>query len=498
MTEKCGCVYLIGAGCGEGDLITLRGLERLQACDVIVYDDLIDTELLRAAPEGTPALYMGKRLGRHSARQEDISQTLVQLAREGKRVARLKGGDPFVFGRGGEEALALQAAGVPFEEIPGISSCIAIPALAGIPVTHRGISRGFHVITANTNETEESLLRRMEHLASLEGTLVFLMGLGRLEEVVQGLLRWGKAAQTPAAVVSGGNAPHPMVVRATLETIAERTRALRLQPPAVIVVGETAAMDLTSPVLNKPLAGVRVGVTGTVPFTQKLCRALREQGAQTTVVQQSLRETLAWRQELESLLDGSRHWLVFTSANGVRVFFDTLRENAVDLRRLATCKFAVIGSATGAVLSHYGFQADLCPREYTSEALAAALCKAIVPGEDVVLLRAQQSAAVLPEVLRAQGVPVQDIALYRVKPAEGPAVDWASIDYLTFGSAGGVHQFFAVHHQIPSRVTCVCIGAVTAKALAAYDGRSCLLAEEATVSGILEQICRHHQQLQIG
>lgn len=492
MTEKSGCVYLIGAGCGEKDLITLRGLERLQQCDVIVYDDLIDPELLKAAPEGTPTIYMGKRLGKHSAQQEEISQTLVILAREGKRVARLKGGDPFVFGRGGEEALALQAAGIPFEEIPGISSCIAIPALAGIPVTHRGISRSFHVITAHTKEEDETLSEKMKHLAALDGTLVFLMGLGRLELLAEGLMQAGKAADTPAAVVSGGNAPHPKVVRGTLKTIAERTRAAEVSAPAVIVVGETAAMNLVSTAPAKPLDGVRVGVTGTVSFTRKLCLALQEQGAQTVVIQQSRVEALAWEHDLVRILDGSCHWLVFTSANGVRVFFEMLRKEAIDLRRLANCKFAVIGSETGKALAEYGLQADLCPDVYTSEALARELCTAIAPGEDAILLRAQNSAEILPEVLREQGIPVMEMPLYRIKTEAPQREELDSIDYLTFGSAGGVHQFFESCKQIPPEMACVCIGAVTAKAFSKRETRPCLIADEATVSGIVQEICRHY------
>ncbi len=492
MTEKTGCVYLIGAGCGEKDLITLRGLDRLQRCDVVVYDDLIDPELLNAAPEGTPMIYMGKRLGKHSAQQEEISQTLIALAKQGKRVARLKGGDPFVFGRGGEEALALQAAGVPFEEIPGISSCIAIPALAGIPVTHRGVSRSFHVVTAHTKEDDETLSEKMEHLAAMDGTLVFLMGLGRLELLVQGLLQAGKAADTPASVVSGGNAPHPAVVRGTLETIAQRTRAAKILAPAVIVIGEPASMELLSAVAAKPLDSVRVGITGTVPFTQKLRDELREQGAQVAVVQQSHIEPLAWEQDLERILDGGCHWLVFTSANGVRIFFEALQKELVDLRRLATCKFAVIGSATGKTLWEYGFQADLCPAVYTSEALAKELCKTIAPDEDAILLRAQNSAEILPEVLTRQGIPVMQIALYCVKADAVRENVLDTVDYLTFGSAGGVHQFFKAGQQIPPKTMCVCIGEVTAKAFSQYDARPCLIAEEATVPGMIEQICRYH------
>lgn len=241
-----GTVYLVGAGCGQADLITVRGLRLLQRCCAIVYDDLIAPELLDEAPANADRIYMGKREGRHSASQEAICAKLVELAREGKDVVRLKGGDPFVFGRGGEEALALQAAGVPFEVVPGVTSAVAVPALAGIPVTHRGMSRSFHVVTAHTADTPDGLPEYFDDLARLPGTLVFLMGLSRLEMIAQRLAQAGKAPETPAAVASGGNAPHPTTVRGTLADIAVKTRAAGVQPPAVIVVGDVAALELTT------------------------------------------------------------------------------------------------------------------------------------------------------------------------------------------------------------------------------------------------------------
>lgn len=246
MNTKPGTVYLVGAGCGEADLITVRGLRLLEICDVVVYDDLIAPDLPDAAPAGAERVYMGKREGRHSASQKEICALLIDRARSGKAVVRLKGGDPFVFGRGGEEALALQAAGVPFEVVPGVTSAIAIPALAGIPVTHRGLSRSVHIVTARTADTTDGLPPDFEGLARLDGTLVFLMCLSRLERIIQRLLAAGKSPDTPAAVLSGGNAPNPAAVRGTLADIIEKTRAANVQPPAVIVVGDVAALELTS------------------------------------------------------------------------------------------------------------------------------------------------------------------------------------------------------------------------------------------------------------
>lgn len=237
-----GRVALVGAGCGRADLITVRGLRLLQQCRAVVYDDLIDTALLDTAPAGAERIYVGKRSGRHSAPQAEINAALIALAQRGGLTVRLKGGDPYVFGRGGEEALALQRAGIPFEVVPGITAAIAVPAEAGIPVTHRSVSRAVHIITAHTQD-ETPDFSRWAALAA-DGTLVFLMGLQRLPQIAAGLLAGGLPPQTPAAVLSGGNAPHPAAVRANLGEITDAARAAGVEAPAVIVVGDVAGMEL--------------------------------------------------------------------------------------------------------------------------------------------------------------------------------------------------------------------------------------------------------------
>ncbi|MCI9119978.1 MAG: uroporphyrinogen-III C-methyltransferase [Oscillibacter sp.] len=242
--KQTGCVWLVGAGCGDADLITLRGLNLLRQSQAVVYDDLIDPELLRLAPFDAEMIYVGKRSGRHSAKQEEICKILIDQARQGKQVVRLKGGDPFVFGRGGEELLALQEAGIPCGEVPGISSAIAVPAAAGIPVTHRRLSRSIHIVTGHTADTANCLPEDLPKLAALHGTLVFLMGLEQLPRLAQGLLDAGKAPETPAAVLPAHSAP----VRAPLSEIAEQARQAGAVSPAVIVVGETAAMELPTSV----------------------------------------------------------------------------------------------------------------------------------------------------------------------------------------------------------------------------------------------------------
>ena len=289
-----GKVYLVGGGCGPADLMTLRGLRLLRSCEVLVWDDLLAPELAAAAPETAEKIYAGKRLGRRAMAQEDIHALLIDRARAGKRVVRLKGGDPFLFGRGGEEAQALNRAGIPWEAVPGVSSALAIPAEAGIPVTHRGVSRSVHIVTAHAAGTAEELPEGLEELARLPGTLVFLMGLSRLSRLARGLMEAGMDPRTPAAVISGGNAPCPMTVRGTLADIGERAAAVR--PPAVIVVGGTAGMDLLADRTageRGPLKGTLVGLTGTGAMGEKLSRLFRDLGAETVTVQRSWVEPLS-------------------------------------------------------------------------------------------------------------------------------------------------------------------------------------------------------------
>ena len=490
MSQSTGCVYLIGAGCGQADLITLRGLELLRQCDAVVYDDLIADELLQAAPPQARRIYMGKRLGRHSAPQEEISQTLVELAKQGLRVARLKGGDPFVFGRGGEEALALQAAGIPFQVVPGISSSIAIPALAGIPVTHRGMSRGFHVVTAHTAQGGRD---DFDRLANLEGTLVFLMGLSHLGEIAQGLISAGRSPETPAAVVSGGCAPHPATVRAPLGQLAAAAEQANVQPPAVIVVGETAALDLTFS-SARPLEGVQVALVGTPILQQRLNDALSPLGARSFAALTSQLEELPCSFDLNTLCDGAPRWVVLTSQNGVDCFFHRLKEQNIDLRKLHACRFAAIGKATEASLASHGIHADLCPPVHTTQALAQALVDAVPQGEPVYLFR---SALGSPELYRrlAEHTHAEDIPLYTL---QAPELDCASLysqiqqsDYLVFSSASGVDFFLKTFGSIPEGPVCVCIGPVTAQALAPHCSTPPLIAEDISASGIQQTILDH-------
>lgn len=483
--EKKGFVYLVGAGCGSADLITLRGLRLLQTCDAVVYDDLIDPALLEQAAQAE--LYpAGKRCGRHSMPQPEINALLVRLGSEGKTVVRLKGGDPFVFGRGGEEVQALHQAGIPCEIVPGISSCIAVPAAAGIPVTHRGLSRSFHVITGHTAQSEDSLPESLHTLANLNGTLVFLMGLSQLERIANRLMEAGKAGSTPAAVVSGGNAPHPAVVRGTLKNIAEKVRQADVQAPAVIVVGETAAMNLYEGD-TRPLAGVRVGLVGTVSFTRRLEERLLKLGARPVHMMAGRVKSLEPDEGITAFTKVSG-WAVFTSQNGVEIFFERLLKSGTDVRRLAQCRFAAIGPVTAQALQKHGITADLVAHPATSQALAGALSTAAEKAEPIFLFRSANSTPELYTELAEQGFSVQECSLYRTDFV--PLQSDAKVDYLVFGSAEGVKAWYAACGAPEESAQCVCIGPVTAGALSACGRRCFLTAEDISADGVVACILK--------
>ena len=242
---KKGNVYLVGAGCGDPGLLTIRAAQLLQSCEVVLYDSLVQEELLQSVSDECEKIYVGKRYGCHARKQHEINRLLIQKAEEGKQVVRLKGGDPYLFGRGGEEMLSLKAAGIPCMEVPGIPSAIGIPAEAGIPVTHRGISRSLHIVTAHTADTPDGLPEDFDTLAKLSGTLVFLMGLKQLPLITARLMAAGKDRNTPGAVISGGNAPHSAFVRAPLAGLAEAAENAGVTAPAVILVGDVAGLDLS-------------------------------------------------------------------------------------------------------------------------------------------------------------------------------------------------------------------------------------------------------------
>lgn len=483
--KSVGSVALVGAGCGKADLITVKGLRLLQQCDAVVYDDLIDLELLDSVPETAGRIYMGKRSGHHSAPQEEINQTLVALAKQGKKVVRLKGGDPYLFGRGGEEMLALLKEGIPCQEVPGIPSAIGIAAEAGIPVTHRGASRGLHIVTAHTTDTEDGLPEDFDALAQLSGTLVFLMGLRQLPKIVRRLLAVGKSGDTPAAVLSGGNSKNPARIRAKLseiETVAEKAG---VSSPAIIMIGEVAALDFhAKDQLEKP---VKIGITGTKEIARKQQKLFEEQGAETVWL---CRSCIKEREvSFESCFDlESPKWIVFTSANGVKTFFHQAEKQQIDFLKMKHLKYAVIGSATGKALEQYGVHTDLCPEIFTSKDLANALVSVVKPEEEILLFRSSIGSPELVEIPTKAGLQVQDIPIYDLQAVYTEKVVLEDLDYLTFSSASGVRLFFEQYPSITEKVQCVCIGEVTAKEFQKYSEKPVLMAKEISVEGIWKAI----------
>lgn len=478
---------MIGAGCGRYDLITIRGMEALKKCDVVLYDSLIDPQILTFLPGCCEKVYVGKRAGKHSMPQEKINALLVQKAEQGYTVARLKGGDPFVFGRGSEELLTLIQNAIPFEVIPGISSAVAVPEMAGIPVTHRGISRSFHVITGHTKD--DLLPEQFSLYAKLSGTLVFLMGLHALEQIAHNLLRYGRSPDTPAAVISHGGTAMQQVIHGNLQDISEIAKASKISAPAVIVVGDTAAFTLCSPE-KKMLDGISVTVVGTKNFTHKLAQKLTEQGASVdcentfTVVSYEHDPHIA-----EIFADmASYTMIVLTSQNGAGSFFHLLQNLHIDVRKLAGIRFAVIGSATAKVLQDHGIYADLVPETFSSKCLAEMIIRHKAEKEKLLLLRAERASSELPELLSRQGIPFRDVKLYDVKCGQPAQPREIHTDFVVFGSSSEAADLYHQGYTLSADTTAICLGRSTESTIQKLYGIGAAIPEIQTADGIVQLI----------
>lgn len=483
-----GKVYLVGAGCGDYDLITLRGMNLLELCETVIYDSLIDNRLLDFVPENTEKICVGKRAGHHSESQETINELIVQKAMEGKTVVRLKGGDPFVFGRGGEEILALQKHNIEYAVVPGISSSIAVPELAGIPVTRRKLSRSFHIITGHT--AENVLPENMESYAKLDGTLVFLMGLRHTEQIAHSLILNGKDENTPAAVISNGASTNQQIVRSTLKNIANDVKLSKIKAPAIIVVGDVVNFDFTQ-TISLPLYKVSVTATGTKRFVSKLSSQLLKLGADVrpldflNVIE--YRDNSVFDNALLKLSDYK--WIVLTSINGAEIFLQRLNKLKVDIRKLYGIKFAVIGSGTANVLEKHGIFAELIPEIYTSKALGNQLADSVQSGEKVLVLRAEQGSAELSEIFDKNNIVYDDIKTYDVlcnkKSSDNNVID---TDFITFASSSGVNAFFENGYKIDTKTKIISIGEITAKALHKQGIDNFLISKTSNVEGITDAI----------
>lgn len=448
-----GRVTLVGAG-PRSDLITAQGLERIRHADVIVYDDLIDDRLLAEASKDCEKIYVGKRYGKHSKKQEAINALLIEKCRAGKEVVRLKGGDSFVFGRGGEEALALMGEGLAWDYVPGVSSAIAVPGTMGIPVTHRGVARSFTVITGHTMDDSSE---DYEALAKLKGTLVFLMGLNSISQITGKLMANGMPEDTPASILCKGFSPGELRIDGTLGTIADKAK--EAQTPAILVIGQVAGMQLYRESTD-PLYGMSVSVTGSASFIHRVGSVLKKEGVSVFEVETiRISETPAGIPEDPGAFD----WLAFTSSNGIRVFFDEMKRRSYDLRRLGNTKIACIGAGTAETLSGYGIYADYVPEKYTAKDLGRGLSEAMNPEEKLLILRAENGSEELNEELDKAGTQYTDEKIYESVPVPGSSDESETIvdtDYLVFGSAAGARAFFE-NRRVAPETKVICIGKIT-------------------------------------
>ncbi len=495
-----GHVVLIGAGPGDPGLITWRGIQALGSADVVLYDYLSADELLEHASPDAERIYVGKQAGHHSLGQQEINQLLVDLAQQGKRVVRLKGGDPFLFGRGGEECLALDSAGVPFEVIPGISSALAVPAYAGIPVTHRGLSSSLAIITGHEDPSKEESALDWSALARID-TLVVLMGVGNLPVIVERLQEAGRKDDTPVAVIQCGTRGRQRTVVGTLADIDARVQAAGLGPPAIIVLGEVVRLrDALGWFDRLPLQGLRVLVTRTREQTSKLSVALRALGAEP--VECPLIQVVppaSWESMDRAVRTLDRYsWVVWTSANGVATFFERLAAAGLDAGALAGCRLAVIGSATAAPLEAHGLCADLVPEGYTGESLAHTMLSALdLRGQAILVARSAIARPVLVDLLKQAGALVDDVPAYDTVMPTGLAENLeralSDVDVVTFTSSSAVRHLVDAMRcdgetgNLQGHVL-ACIGPVTADALRDYGLEPDIVAETHTISGLAEAL----------
>ncbi|MDE2899838.1 MAG: uroporphyrinogen-III C-methyltransferase [Chloroflexota bacterium] len=490
-----GMVSLVGAGPGDPGLITAKGMALLQAADVVVHDRLIAERLLEHTRPDALVINAGKRRGDHVMSQEEISALLVEHGAAGKRVVRLKGGDPFVFGRGGEEALALAAASVPFEVVPGVTSAIAAAAYAGIPVTQRKVAVSFAVVTGSEDPSRPESGVDWAAMARVD-TLVVLMGVETLPSVVGALTSAGKPPDTPVCVVEWGSTPQQRSVSADLSTVVERVQDAGLRPPAVTIVGPVAAMrEQLRWFDTSPLFGKRVLVTRTRQQASALSALLASRGAVPVELPVIAVEPLDSAATLDKALAdiGGYAWLVFTSANGVGLFFDRLTARGLDARALGGVRLAVIGPGTARALQEHGINADYVPESYVAEALATGLAPMLSAGDRVLLPRAEGGRSVLIEELQKAEASVDEVLLYRAAPGEDVAerardVFAEGVDAVTFASSSTVRGLVDALGGDASAVNgcaVACIGPVTAETARGLGVRVDAVGEEYTIPGMV-------------
>lgn len=474
-----GMVYLVGVGPGDPELLTLRAAGLLSRADVVLYDALVDERVLDRCGRQAERVFVGKRAGRPHKTQEEINALLVEYARAGKAVVRLKGGDPFIFGRGGEEALALAESGIPFEVVPGVTAAVAAGAYAGIPLTHRGLASACVFVTGHEDPTKPESDLDWPALAALPGTLAVYMGLARLREIAQELIRGGRPADTPAAVVASGTTAEQRTVVATLETIARQTEAAGLQAPAVLLVGPVVLLrEKLAWFERRPLFGKRVLVTRPAREAGEMLESLAGLGARPVLFPTVAVEPVADLRILDEALGrlGSFDWTVFSSANAVSIFFDRLEELGLDARTFGTCRVAVMGSAGARALAERAIRADLVPEQFVAEALLDALrSTGELAGKRFLLPRSDIGRDLLRDGLRSAGAAVTDVVIYRTScPKPDPEAVRRLLetppDCLTFTSSSTATNFASMlgadaARSLARNAVVAAIGPVTASTL---------------------------------
>jgi uroporphyrinogen III methyltransferase / synthase len=497
-----GKVYLVGAGPGDPGLITLRGFRLLQSAEVVIYDFLVNPELLKQVPPEAEIIYVGKKGGDHTMPQGEINRLIIEKALSGKKIVRLKGGDPYIFGRGGEEAEELAKAQIPFEVVPGITSAIAVPAYAGIPLTHRRYNTAVAFFTGHEDPTKETPAKDFGPGIDPIGTLVFLMGVKNLPAILEKLLHQGIDSGTPAALIQWGTTVRQKTVVGTIGTIMKKSEEAGVTAPAIFIVGRVVELRETLNWFEKrPLSGKRVVVTRTREQASELVDRLSELGAECFEFP-TIRITPPsdWA-ELDNAMGQVKgfDWIFFTSPNGVRFFFNRLESRGGDFRMLKGVRIGVIGPATAEALAQYHLRPDLVPDQYQAEHLLEALSQIPLVNKKVLIPRAAQARDVLPEGLRRMGAEVSVVSAYQTLPAETEKekleelLAKGEVDCLTFTSSSTVIQFLALFPRqkilsLLRKMTIACIGPITAKTARDNGITVSVIAEEYTIPGIVKAI----------
>lgn len=501
-----GIVYLIGAGPGDPGLLTLKGQACIARADVVVYDYLAAPALLAHAAPTAQRIYVGKQGGDHTLSQEAINRLIVEQARAGKTVARLKGGDPFIFGRGGEEAEELVAAGVPFEVVPGVTSAVAAAAYAGIPLTHRDHTATLAFVTGHEDPAKEASNIDWGALATGIGTLVFFMGVKNLPRIVERLTAHGMPPERPVALIRWGTTSRQQTVTGTLATIVERVRAAGLKAPAITVVGEVVRLrERLQWFERRPLLGRTIVVTRAREQASDLVEQLEALGAE--VLECPTIRVIppeSWK-ALDGAITRLRdyHWVVFTSVNGVRFFFARLAHHGMDTRALGHLRTAVIGPATAAALASHGLRSDLMPESYRAESVVEAFRAEALTGATVLLPRAAEARPVLPEELRRMGARVDEIPVYHTEIASDGApelirrLEGGEVDLVTFTSSSTVKNFKRLlppgkAAALMDGVQVASIGPITTETAEGLGFRVDLTAAAYTIPGLVQAIREHY------